>query len=418
MLILYHHRTQAEDAQGVHIYEMVQAFRELGHQVEIMALVELDEATGKKVRGGRWGRLTRWAPTWLYETMGLAYNLYNYRRLCQTIRTRRPDLIYERYSLNTLCGIWASRRFHIPLILEVNAPLTYEQKKLGQLTFRRLARYSERWICSHSTRTIVVSQVMREHLIREGVPEHHIAVIPNGIDPQKFHPAVSGEGVRRRYGLDGNPVVGFVGWFRPWHGLEMLLEAFYQGQLAQQGIRLLLVGDGPAYPALARYVAHHHLEKSVIFTGPVKRQDVPAHIAAMDIAVQPSATEYACPMKIFEYMGMAKCVVAPNQSNIREILEDGRTGFLFRPGDAESLQATLREALTNPAEREARGSRSHQRIFERGYLWRANADKALSLALETAAEGFLAPAESRGHSVRPPHDPRSAPSPLGNRKAE
>ena len=128
MKILYHHRTQAEDAQGIHICEMVKAFRNLGHDVKVSALVGQDEAEGKKIQRNYWKRLNRFLPDWAYELMSLVYNLYGYRRLCQTIKSDCPNLIYERYSLNTFCGIWASRKFGIPLILEVNAPLYYEQR--------------------------------------------------------------------------------------------------------------------------------------------------------------------------------------------------------------------------------------------------------------------------------------------------
>ena len=378
MKILYHHRTQSEDAQGIHIYEMVQAFRDLGHEVDIVALVELDEKSESKIRGSQWQWLAAWVPSWLYELMSLAYNLYGYRRLCQTIKTKRPDVLYERYSLNTFCGLWASRRFGIPYVLEVNAPLYHEETKLGQLTFQRLARFSERWICSHSTRTFVVSQVMKDIFIREGVPAEQMLVVPNGIDPQKFHPSISGREIRQRYQLEGKLVIGFVGWFRPWHGLEMLLESMHERRLAEHGVRLLMIGDGPAYPALCRYVTAHGLESAVVFTGAVKRQDIAAYIAAIDIAVQPSAPEYACPMKIFEYMGMGKCIVAPDQPNIREILDDGTTGLLFHPGDKASLSAVLLKLLYDSAQREAIGRKAYERIFERGFLWQANAKKTLS----------------------------------------
>jgi glycosyltransferase involved in cell wall biosynthesis len=277
------------------------------------------------------------------------------------------------------CGVWASRRFCIPLILEVNAPLYHEQDKLGELVFRRLAHFSERWICSHSTRTIVVSRAMREILIQEGVPHEKMTVIPNGIDPQKLHPGVSGEPIKKKYSLEGKRVIGFVGWFRKWHGLEMLLEIMNEAYLSEQGVQLLLVGDGPAYPELYRYVEDHDLGSAVIFTGPVRRQDIPAYIAAMDIAVQPSATEYASPIKIFEYMAMAKCIVAPDQPNIREILEDRITAFLFKTGDKESLRSVLQQLLDNPASREAVGQKAYERVFEGGYLWYANAQKALAL---------------------------------------
>jgi len=266
-------------------------------------------------------------------------------------------------------------------VLEVNAPLYYEQRKLGKLTFKRLARFSERWICSHSTWTVLVSNVMKDFLIQEGVPDERLVVIHNGIDPQKFHPGVSGKAIRRKYGLEGKRVIGFVGWFRPWHGVEILLEVMHEANLAKRGVRLLLVGDGPAYPGLLRYVEQYELRSAVVFTGPVRQEEVPEYIAAMDIAVQPSAPEYACPMKIIEYMGMGKCIVAPDQPNIREIIENDVTGYLFKTGDKETLWQILTRLVDNPAKRGATGRKAFNSIFSRGFLWRSNADNIISIIL-------------------------------------
>jgi UDP-N-acetylglucosamine:LPS N-acetylglucosamine transferase len=154
MRILYHHRTQAEDAQGIHICEMVNAFKALGHEVHIIALVKPSyagiDANYKRV----WRFFSHNIPPWLYEVLGFGYNLYGYLRLRRAIKTKQPDLIYERYALNSCCGVLAAKRSGIPLVLEVNAPLWHEQTKLGRLRFRRLARYFERWICSHATWTL------------------------------------------------------------------------------------------------------------------------------------------------------------------------------------------------------------------------------------------------------------------------
>jgi glycosyltransferase involved in cell wall biosynthesis len=368
---------------------MIKAFRDIGHEVEMSALVGPEEGSRAKIRGGVWRGMTRWAPNWLYELMGLIYNIFGYWRLCQVIQRKGIDLLYERYALNTFCGIWASRRFKIPLILEVNAPLYLEQSELGRLTFRRLARFSERWICSHSTWTIVVSKVMKDLLAQQGVAQEKMVVMPNGVDPRIFHPHVCGREVRQRYSLEANLVIGFVGWFRAWHGLEMLLEIMYEAALGDKGVRLLLIGDGPAYPDIYEYAKTHYLQSSIIFPGPVGRQEVPAYIAAIDIAVLPSATAYACPMKIIEYMAMGKCIVAPDQPNIREILEDRVTGFLFQAGDKESLQSTLLELLGNPAKREVVGREAHTRLHGRKFLWNANAQKTVALILGHEPQAHL-----------------------------
>ena len=394
MRVLYHHRTQAEDAQGIHIYEMVGAFRELGHEVEMASLTEVDHAAGKKTKGSRWGFITKWAPAWLYELMGLAYNLYGYRMMSAKIRKNRPDLIYERYSMNTVCGVWASRRFGIPMILEVNAPLAYEQEKLGQLAFKRLARFTERWTCSNSTRTIVVTGVMRDMIAELGVPKEHIVVMTNGINPEEFHPEIDDSEIRRRHGLEGKTVVGFVGWFRPWHGLEMLLEQMRPMLAEREDLRVLLVGDGPAAPFLKEFVEKHGLVEQVVFTGPVKRAEIPAHVAAMDVTVQPSATAYACPMKIIEYMALGKCIVAPNQPNIAEILADGVNCSMFEKEDPESLGAALARVLRSSEERDRLGRAAHDAVQTRGYLWSENARRALDLARGSAGSTQDCPVSS------------------------
>lgn len=386
MKILYHHRTQADDAQGIHICEMVKAFKDLGHEVDIVALVQMDGIQRKKTKGAFWERMVAYIPRWFYEVMSLAYNLYGYWSLHRSITSRKPDLIYERYALNTFCGIWASRWFGIPLILEVNAPLHYEQAKLGRLVFRTFARFSERWICSNSTLTIVVSHVMKGFLTRNGVSNEKIMVVHNAIDPKKFHPNVSENLIRQRYGLEGKLVVGFVGWFRRWHGLEMLLKVTSEVDLAGRDIRLLLVGDGPAFSDLYDFAKERKILPFVVFTGPVERDRIPDHIAAMDIAVQPSVTEYACPIKVIEYMGMAKCIIAPDQPNIREILDDEINSLLFKPGDQEDFKTVLMKVTESAEARHRLGQNAYQTLCKRKYLWSANADRTLNLTRGLASD--------------------------------
>jgi glycosyltransferase involved in cell wall biosynthesis len=159
----------------------------------------------------------------------------------------------------------------------------------------------------------------------------------------------------------------------------MLLESMHEMQLAERGVRLLLVGDGPAYPELYHYAKMHNLLSTVIFTGPIRRQEIASHIAAMDIAVQPSATEYACPMKILEYMGMGRCIVASDQPNIRELLEDGVSGYLFRAGDRGSFNKVLLNAIDDQAGRQSVGQQAHKKIHQERYLWGANVERIAAL---------------------------------------
>jgi glycosyltransferase involved in cell wall biosynthesis len=385
--ILYHHRTRAEDAQGVHIDSMVRAFRELGHDVEIVAMGRREVPGSSHPSDPR-----RPVPTGrqrgIYEAMSLAYNVYGYMRLTRVARSLRPALIYERYALNNFCGILVSRRFGIPLLLEVNAPLAHEERGLATRMLGSFSHSSERWICTHSSRTIAVSRAARALLVEEGVPAEHIVVVPNAIDPERFHPDVDGIPIRRRYGLGDNLVIGFVGWFRDWHGLDLLIDAAARIHVARDDVRFLLIGDGPIYESLIRQVEARGLQSCTIFTGPVGHAEIPAHIASLDIAVQPAANAYACPMKLFEYMAMGRCIVAPDQPNIREVLDNGNAA-LFHPGDRCDLHAVLTQLIASTEERQALGYRAQQTIFEREYLWTANARRLVALAAEVA--GTAAP---------------------------
>ncbi|HWP45693.1 MAG TPA: glycosyltransferase family 4 protein [Candidatus Limnocylindrales bacterium] len=387
MKILYHHRTQAEDAQGIHIAEIIKAFRNLGHEVEEVSLVKIKskevQAPNLKLpmsrRSDFWSFLTRFSPKALYEAMEIAYNLIGYQKLSQAIQKFQPDFIYERYALYTFAGVLAAKRYGIPIILEVNAPLAYEQKVYGKLIFPKLAESLERWITSHTTKTVVVSTPLKKHLTGLGVPASHLEVIPNGIDPEQIHPGISGEGVRKKYHLAGKVVLGFIGWFRKWHGLEMLLEVMAEDSFKQTPVHLLLIGEGPAYDSLQKYVKVHALSDRVTFTGPIPHQQVAAYMAAMDVALQPSATPYASPMKLFEYMGMGKAIVAPKQENIEEILIHNESGILFEPSNKKALEEAILKCVQDASFRRRIGSRAREQIFERKYLWKENAKKVIQL---------------------------------------
>jgi glycosyltransferase involved in cell wall biosynthesis len=334
-----------------------------------------------------------------YEGLSLLYNVLGYYRLARALRGRTADLIYERYALNTVCGALASRRFGVPMLLEVNAPWPDQLPSLAPLRFRRFARNLERWICSNSTQTIAVSEALRRLLIREGAPEDRLTVMHNAVDPVIFNPTVSGQEVRRKYGLDDGVVAGFVGWLRDWHGLADLIDAVRSSDLMARGLRLLIVGIGPAFRQVERRVRELGLADQVILTGAVAHQDVPAHLAALDIALQPRATAYACPMKLVEYMAMGRCIVAPDQPNIRELLSDGISARLFPPGDYRSLINLMSDLMGSPAERSAFGRNARRTVVERDLTWRANAVRVLDLLREELPRGEVSAPQATGSTA-------------------
>jgi hypothetical protein len=124
MRIVYHHRTRSTDAQRIHIQEIVRAFEELGHTVEVVSLVSLNTAPEDARRDAGeagWKKLVRKIP-YAYEAVQLAYNLVGIPMLLVELLRRKTDFIYERYALFNFTGVVAARLCGIPLVLEVNSP--------------------------------------------------------------------------------------------------------------------------------------------------------------------------------------------------------------------------------------------------------------------------------------------------------
>ena len=216
-------------------------------------------------------------------------------------------------------------------------------------------------------------------------------VVPNGVDDARFHEGVGGGAVRRRHGIEHARVIGFVGWVRPWHGVELLLRAAAPQLAAQRDVYLLIVGDGPALPEIARQAEALGVADRVILTGAVASEVIPEYIAALDIAVQPAATPYASPIKLFEYLALGRAVVAPDQGNIREVARDGVSAALFEPGDEQALRLRLEALLDDPQSRRDLGAAGARLVRERGYTWRGNAQRVL----EVVGEGGEAPGAVR-----------------------
>jgi len=384
MRIVYHHRTRSTDAQRIHILEIIQAFRELGHEVEIVSLIHPETAREDAARDAgeaAWKTLVRRIP-WGYEAVQMGYNLLGIPMLLFRLLTRRTDFIYERYSLFNFTGVAAAALFRIPIVLEVNSPFALEQARDGDIRSPRFATWTERVICNAATKVVVVSTPLRKILTDEGIRADKLVVMPNGVNRERFTVDPGSAALRTKLRLDSRIVIGFVGWFRNWHGLDMLLQAFGNAKLGERGASLLLIGDGPFMPVLREYVSTHKLEDWVVFTGPLPHEQVPAYLGLFDIAVQPAANEYCCPMKILEYMGMGKAIVAPRQENIEELVDDGREAILFTRGDAESLSTALCRMVSDPEAVRVMGRRALESIGQREYLWTANARKVVDLVRE------------------------------------
>jgi glycosyltransferase involved in cell wall biosynthesis len=149
-------------------------------------------------------------------------------------------------------------------------------------------------------------------------------------------------------------------------------------------LRLVVVGDGPARPALERQAAALGLADRVTFTGLQPREAIPALVAGFDIALQPLVVSYASPLKIFEYMAAGRAIVAPDQPNIREVLRNGETAVLFDPAEAGAMWRAIRRLAGDAGLRRRLGEAARAEIAQRDYTWRGNAARVVAWARDDA----------------------------------
>ena len=379
MRILYHHRIASKDGQITHIEELVEALRGLGHELLVVGPEVHQTDTGQGGSAGWVGRLKSTLPGTLYELAEACYALVAYRRLAAAIRAFRPDVIYERYALYQPAGVWASRRTGIPLLLEVNAPYAIARRKYNQLKLGWLADAFERYTLNGAARVFPVTQVLGDMLVGMGVQADRIRVIPNGVNPKDFAALPTTEAAKARHGLSTRTVVGFIGFVREWDQLHRIVD-WLAARPADDPATLMVVGDGPVRPALEAQAKHLGIGHKLVFTGVVPRAQVPAAAMAFDIALQTALVPYASPLCLFEYMAMGKAILAPDQPNHHEVLQQGVDCDMYDPAAPGSIELRLDALIADASLRARLGQGARQALADRAYVWEGNARRVADAA--------------------------------------
>lgn len=282
----------------------------------------------------------------------------------------RVDWAYERFAVLQALG----RRFQrhgVPWILETNGPFFYEattQRK--SVAWGSLLRRLEVSAYRSCDVLICVTETLKEMLVREaGLRPEKIIVVPNGVDTDFFDPVA-----HQPHRLFDGMVVGFVGGLIEWQGLHLLLKAV--ADLRSEGIPVsaVLVGDGVERKNLESQAASLGLRGAIRFTGSVSWELVPSYIAGMDVGfsgqIASAVGMYHSPLKLYEYMAMARPVVASAYEDARRVIRDGETGYLFEPDDVEGLKRALRRAWQARQRLGALGARGRE-LMVASHTWRA-----------------------------------------------
>lgn len=316
-----------------------------------------------------------------HEIRNLLYNKALYDAIDGYLAAENIDFVYERYALFSMTGIRLARKLGVPHVLEVNAPLAFEQERMRGLEMKHFALQMEKQIFQSTDRVLVVSDELGEFVKSCGVNSDQIEVVPNAVDPARFDIPENGDSVRETLGLQDKTVAGFVGSLKNWHGTETLLRAFLQVHTDLPDLHLLIVGDGPERENLEKLAAHSGISQRVTFTGKVTYGEIPRYLAAMDIAAAPYIPHdnfYFSPIKIFEYMAMGIATIGAKIGQVKSIVHHGETGMLFEPGNVNQLVHLLTTLTTDTRLRERLGKNAKTWVLKER-TWQNNARKVVGI---------------------------------------
>ena len=277
------------------------------------------------------------------------------KRLEQLARELRPDVLHAHSPvLNAIPAIRVGRRLGIPVVYEVrafweDAAVDHGTTAEGSLRYRA-TRALESWAFKRVGHVFTICEGLRRDIVARGIPEQKVTVIPNAVDVQGFQ--LSGEPdsvLKRKFGLEGKTVLGFVGSFYAYEGLDLLLEAFARLQAQRQDLRVLLVGGGPQEANLKAQAERLRIADKVVFTGRVPHAEVSRYYDLIDLLVYPRhsmrLTELVTPLKPLEAMAQGRIFMASDVGGHKELIRDGETGRLFAAGKVDSLVTTVGEML-------------------------------------------------------------------------
>jgi hypothetical protein len=281
------------------------------------------------------------------------------RRLTEVIAQVQPDVLHAHSpALNGLAALSIARRYRLPLVYEMrasweDAAVDHGTTTEGSLRYR-LSRALETHVLRSSTQITTICEGLRLDILARGIDPDKITVIPNAVEVEQFRfGGQPDEALCAQLGLAGATVVGFIGSFYGYEGLDLLLAAV--GQLADSHpeLRVLLVGGGFQEQALRNQAQTLGIADRVVFTGRVPHDQVNRYYDLVDVLAYPRhrirLTETVTPLKPLEAMAQGRIFVASDVGGHRELIRDGETGFLFPAGDAAALAATLERVLAGRA---------------------------------------------------------------------
>ena len=347
-----------------------------GYTFRTRAILKAQQATGLDVRGITGLRHSKDGPDaeeadgiLFHRTRGAASGppgireWREIRALADAIvalaREWRADVLHAHSP--ALCGmaaLHAGKQLGIPVVYEIrafweDAAVSNGTGSEGNVKYR-LTRALENRVVAGAGAVVTICQGLKDDLVQRGVPADKITLSPNGVDLALFgQSAAPDPQLHAELGLGDGPVIGFIGSFYDYEGLDDMIAAMPLLLAQVPGARLLLVGGGPMEAALRAQAQASPAAGAIRFGGRVPHAEVERYYALVDVMAYPRKrsrlTDLVTPLKPLEAMAQDKLVAASDVGGHRELITDGITGTLFAPDDPAALAAALGALLAAPA---------------------------------------------------------------------
>lgn len=324
------------------------------------------------------------------DVPSIYYNLPTYRYLQEMCKNKRPSFIYHRSALNEYSAVEFAIRHNVPYILEYNGSEVWIRKNwsAGKMGTEAISERIEHLAFAKASLIVCVSRPLKDQLCGMGVDASKVIVVPNGVNPEMYHPAVDRTPVRTKYNIpDESVVVGFIGTFGAWHGADVLARAAVMSikeseYKTDHDLRYMFIGDGMTLPKVKQIISEGNAEEKCIFTGIVPQSEGMNYMAACDILVSPTVPNsdgtpfFGSPTKLFEYMAMGKAIVVSNMDQMAEVCEHERTALMPKPGDAKELLNVIHRLAEDSELRSLLGKNAREEVC-RNYTWKIQTEKIL-----------------------------------------